>query len=88
MKPKFAACLAMVCIMLLPLSARAANESVTLITGETIEARFIDHHWRGGQEYFVFATPGGVILSLIGAESLSYRFGHSRPVLPLCLSPM
>ena len=62
MKPKFAACLAMVCIMLLPLSARAANESVTLITGETIEARFIDHHWRGGQEYFVFATPGGVTL--------------------------
>ena len=38
MRTKFATCLAMVCIMLLPLPARASNELVTLVTGETIEA--------------------------------------------------
>jgi len=64
MRIKFATCLAMVCIMLLPLPARASNESVTLITGETIEARFLDHYWRNGQEYFVFATPSGATLEL------------------------
>ena len=84
MKPKFAACLAMVCIMLLPLSARASSEYVTLVTGETIEARFIDHYWRSGQECFVFATPGGVTLEFDRGRIALISF---RPFPPRSVAP-
>jgi len=84
MKPRFVACLGLVCIMLLPLSARASNESVTLITGETIEARFIDHYWRNGQECFVFATPSGATLEFERGRIALISF---RPYPPRSAAP-